>query len=433
MRLPSGFRDFPPDIARIYDAVISRIKYVFELYGFDPLYTPHLELWNTLKGKYGEEAEKLLIWRFEDVWSKDWYALRYDHTVPLARHFASASYPLPFKRYTVGSVFRHERAQRGRFREFVQADADIIGSPYPEADAELVNMVCDIMERLGFREFKVKISDRRILTGILRSRFGISNELEVFRAIDKLDKIGVDGVKRELRKVVSEETAEQILDIVTISGDLNISLKKLESMFSNELTQRGIDHLKAMSRYIIPRAMRYVEFALELVRGLDYYTGPVWEVIVEGVGLGSVGGGGRYDELLGIYTKKNIPATGTSFGVDRLVEAGMELGIYRGKSSPKVYLVCLSGDMYDYAWRLLYRLRELGVSAEIDLMRRKESKQRQHARRKNVKILVFIGKREIEHGTLTIYFDGERVTLKTEEAIRKVRELVAKEFPTSPL
>ena len=130
---------------------MDTIRRYFRIYGFQPLYTPHLELWEVLKGKYGEEAEKLLIWRFQDVWSNEWYALRYDHTVPLVRHFISRQYSLPFKRYTIGSVFRHERAQRGRFREFVQADADIIGSPYPEADAELVNMVCDIMERLGFR------------------------------------------------------------------------------------------------------------------------------------------------------------------------------------------------------------------------------------------------------------------------------------------
>jgi len=432
MRLPSGFRDFAPDIAIVYEDVLDRIKRVFRLYGFEPLYTPHLELWETLKGKYGDEAEKLLIWRFEDIWSKEWYALRYDHTVPLARHIASMSYSLPFKRYTIGSVFRHERAQRGRFREFLQADVDIIGSPHPEADAELINLVYDVMKELGFDNFRIKLSDRRILSGILRSRFGIDDELDVFRAIDKLDKIGRDGVRRELEKYVDEKQAEEILDIISISGPLNNCLEKLEAEYSNELSARGIDHLKELSKFILPRVSKNIEFALELVRGLDYYTGPVWEVVIEEVGIGSVGGGGRYDNLLGIYAKKDIPATGTSFGVDRLIESGLELGIFSLEPMKAVYVISMSPNLYRYAWSLADKLRMRGIPAELDLMRRKHTKQREYARKKRKSILVFVGQKEIESGKLTIYYDGERYELPENDAIKKVQELLgSREAPTN--
>jgi len=424
MRLPSGFRDLKPELAIIYEEAIDRIRKVFRLYGFEPLYTPHLELWETLKGKYGDEAEKLLIWRFEDVWSKEWYALRYDHTVPLARHFASMSYSLPFKRYTIGSVFRHERAQRGRFREFIQADADIIGSPYPEADAELINLVYDVMKELGFNNFKVKISDRRILTGILREKYGIRNELEIFRAIDKLDKIGREGVRKELERYIPSEKTEEILDVVSLSGDLMSCLKELESNYSINLTMQGVEHLKEMNRHILPRAYTHLEFSLELVRGLDYYTGPVWEIIIESVGIGSVGGGGRYDNLLELYAKRNIPATGTSFGIDRLIESGLELGIFRPTHTlTKVCIISLSPDVYDIAWNVADELRRVGVPTEIDLMRRKQTKQREYARKKGVPILVFIGKKEVSENKLTIYYNGERFEIDRSTAIKKVVEL----------
>ena len=430
MRIPSGFRDVTPELARVYEEVIEKIRRVFRLYGFEPLYTPHLELWETLKGKYGDEAEKLLIWRFEDVWSKEWYALRYDHTVPLARHLAASSYPLPFKRYTIGNVFRHERAQRGRFREFMQADADIVGSPYPEADAELINLVYDTMCMLGFNKFKILLSDRRILTGILRSRFGIKDELAVFRAIDKLDKIGRDGVRRELERYLPSRYVEEILEIISISGSLDECLKKLESEFSNSLSSLGIEHLKEMSRYILERAGRNVEFSLELVRGLDYYTGPVWEVIVEGMAIGSVGGGGRYDELLRLYTKMDVPATGTSFGIDRLIESGIQAGIFNMTPHPKVFIISMLPDAYSYAWSIAYELRGSGIPTELDLMRRKHSKQREYARKRGGAVFVFVGKKEIENKTLTIYYEGERREIPKNEVVEFICRLL-KDHPTT--
>ena len=424
MRLPSGFRDISSNMAILYETVLDKIKKVFRLYGFEPLYTPHLELWETLRGKYGDEAEKLLIWRFEDVWSKEWYALRYDHTVPLARHFSSASYALPFKRYTIGSVFRHERPQRGRFREFMQADADIVGSPYPEADAELINLVYDTMCVLGFSEFKILLSDRRILTGILRSKFGIKDELAVFRAIDKLDKIGRDGVRKELERYLPSSYVEEILEIISISGSLDECLKKLESEFSNSLSSLGIEHLREMSRYILERAKRNVEFSLELVRGLDYYTGPVWEVIVEGIAIGSVGGGGRYDELLRIYTKMDVPATGTSFGIDRLIESGIQAGIFNIASPPKVFIISMLPDAYSYAWSIAYELRASGIPTELDLMRRKHSKQREYAKKKGGAVFVFVGKKEIENKTLAIFYEGERHEMPKNDAVKFICRLL---------
>jgi histidyl-tRNA synthetase len=163
---------------------------------FDPLDTPVLEYWETLAGKYGEEAEGKLIWRFTDSWSGREYALRYDLTVPLARFIASRrDIPLPFKRYHVGPVWRHEEPQRGRYREFYQCDADIVGSPYPEADAEILNLTVDLLRELGFHNFKVRVNDRRLLSGVFEEELGIGNPLPVYRVIDKLDKIGLEGVR----------------------------------------------------------------------------------------------------------------------------------------------------------------------------------------------------------------------------------------------
>ncbi|MEX0567789.1 MAG: histidine--tRNA ligase [Candidatus Njordarchaeota archaeon] len=424
MKLPSGFRDLPPKIALIYEDIVEKMKKIFRLYGFEPLYTPHLELWDTLKGKYGDEAENLLIWRFQDIWSKVWYALRYDHTVPLARHFASMSYSLPFKRYTIGNVFRHERAQKGRFREFVQADVDIIGSPNPEADAELINLIVDVMKAIGFGEFKIKISDRRILTGILRQHFDIKDELSVFRAIDKLDKIGKDGVLKELSNFVSRENALRILEISSISGRITGVMKELETKYDNDLTIEGIEHLKQIEKYLNPTTLKYIECSLDLVRGLDYYTGPVWEVLLESIRIGSIGGGGRYDKLLGIYTKNPLPATGTSFGIDRIIEACLELGIYREDLvATKACVIYLSRAVFKYAWDLAYKLRAEGISTEIDLMNRKQAKQREYARKKKIPILIFIGEKEIKQNKITIYHNGQRYEAPFEKARDLIRDL----------
>jgi len=425
--LPSGFRDLEPRLARVYEHVVDTLRNVFRKYGFEPLYTPHLEYWDVLKGKYGEEAESLLIWRFEDIWSGEWYALRYDHTVPLARHVASKKYTLPFKRYTIGNVFRHERPQRGRFREFLQADIDIVGSPYPEADAEILNVVVESMESLGFRDYIVKISDRRILSGVLRYDFGVKDEIPIFRIIDKLDKIGLEGVKKELLERMDRKAVKKLVDIINIKKPIDGALAELNDRFENPISQEGIHHLEEIEPFLSPLAKRRVILSLELARGLDYYTGPIWEVIVENAGVGSVGGGGRYDNLIGIYSKEQIPATGSSFGVDRIVEVGLQKEVFRiNVSSTKVFVVAIDREVFREAWSFAQTLRNAGIPTEVDLMRRKLSKQREYAKKKDIPILVFIGKKEVKEKKVTIYTQGIRLEIDLKDALDKVKELIEK-------
>lgn len=428
LRLPSGFRDLAPPLSYLYEEVMDTIRRYFRIYGFQPLYTPHLELWEVLKGKYGEEAEKLLIWRFQDVWSNEWYALRYDHTVPLVRHFISRQYSLPFKRYTIGSVFRHERPQKGRFREFIQADADIIGTAYPEADAELLNMIVDVMSSLGFEnKFHIKLNDRRIIEGILREQFKTKDPLRVFRVIDKLDKIGEAGVSMELAQLMGENSARKLLSmLLELKGEPGKVIPLLSERIGQiSRAREGLLFLEEMIEYIDPSKKKYITFSLDLVRGLDYYTGPIWEIIIPEAKLGSVGGGGRYDELVGLYKNEKIPATGTSFGVDRIVEAKIELDLISGaRKIPLVCIITIKREIFKHAWNLANRLRAEGIPVIIDLLRRKLSKQKEYAKKVGAKILVFVGDKEIQSGRFVVIVGNDRYEVENEKLIGFIKKML---------
>jgi len=431
MRLgpPSGFRDFAPADMILRKKVISIIEDSFIRYGYDPIETPVLEYWETFKGKYGEETENKLMYKFKDPWSDKWFALRFDLTVPMARFFASKAFPIPFKRYHIGRVWRHERPQRGRYREFWQADADIIGSEYPEADAELLDLTIHTMLKLGFNKFTVKLNDRRLLKGIFEEELGLRDVLATYRAIDKLDKIGYDGVKEELRKVgLSENTINRIIEIISTEFSSTSSLDHLIEQFSgNENVEAGIKHLTEIID-LLGNKKRYVSISLNLVRGLDYYTGPVWEVILTDVPLGSVAGGGRYDDLIGIYAGKKYPATGTSFGVERIIDAGKEIGIFNADkvTYTQIYITTISREAFRYAWNLVKILRNSGFSAQIDLMRRTERKQREYANKKNIPIAIYIGPKELAENKLTIYNKrtNERWQIDKNEVIEFLRRLL---------
>lgn len=312
LKPPSGFRDFEPGDMILRKKVINSIENIFIRYGFDPIETPVLEHWEVFEGKYGKEAESKLMYKFRDPWSEKWFALRFDLTVPMARFFALKRPPLPFKRYHIGRVWRHERPQKGRYREFWQADVDIVGSPYPEADAELLDLSIDVMLNLGFKNFVIKLNDRRILRGVFEEEFELNNVIEVYRVIDKLDKIGFDGVKREFYKIgLSEKVIENILELISREFDVGESIRKLQEEFPhNNSVQEGINHLIDIIDYLGSKR-NFIKFSLNMVRGLDYYTGPVWEIVLDGIKIGSVAGGGRYDNLIEKYAGTSYPATGT--------------------------------------------------------------------------------------------------------------------------
>ncbi|MGQ4893747.1 MAG: histidine--tRNA ligase [Candidatus Njordarchaeia archaeon] len=425
---PRGFRDFPPEIQILRKRIFSKIEKIFQRYGFDPIETPVLEYYETFKGKYGKETEERLLYRFKDPWSNTWYALRYDLTVPLARFMRNYNGPLPFKRYHIGRVWRHERPQRGRYREFWQADADIVGSKNPEADAEVVNLTIDIMKEFKFTEFSLKLNDRRLLKGIFEVELDIKNPIDVFRSIDKVDKIGIDGVREELQKKgYATQIIEKIVDIISQSGNPEDTLARLQERYKyNKDVQEATSHLLEMFDFITEK--NAIRLALDLVRGLDYYTGPIWEVIVKEPKMGSLGGGGRYDELIGIYTGRQLPATGTSIGVERLIDAGIALGIFpvRKETYTQVYVLVMEKSLLQYGFDIVMRLRNVGINAQIDLMRRKEKAQREYANKKNIPVVVFIGKKEFKAKEVTIYDrrTNKRITEKQERLADILKELL---------
>lgn len=408
-KIPSGFRDFPPEMMILRKKVISILENVFQKYGFDPIETPVLEFWDTLKGKYGEEAERMLVYKFKDPWSKEWFALRYDLTVPLARFFSARSLPLPFKRYQIGRVWRHDRPQRGRYREIWQADADIIGSPYPEADAEVISLTIDALSKLGFSNFYLKLNDRRVLSGIFEKNFDLDprESLRVYRIIDKLDKIGIESVRKELLKIgLKENIVEEIMDVISISGEANELLDILHEKCDpkDKKTTEGLNHLMEILD-LLGNKRKYIRIDLSLVRGLDYYTGPIWEATIPETSIGSVAGGGRYDSLIGIYSGHDYPATGTSIGIDRVIDAGLLLGIFNTsiKTYTEICVVVISRDFFSKAWELANTLRDAGFNVQIDLMRRSQQKQREYALKKDIPVLIFIGRKELERKIVTIY------------------------------
>jgi len=421
LRPPSGFRDFSPREMILRKKILGIIEDCFIRYGFDPIETPAIEYWETFEGKYGEEAENKLLYRFKDPWSEKWFALRFDLTVPMVRFFASKALPIPFKRYHIGRVWRHERPQRGRYREFWQADADIIGSVFPEADAELLDLTIYVLQKLGFRNFVVKLNDRKMLRGIFEEELELRDVLPIYRAIDKLDKIGLDGVREELKKLGLDSTkVERIIDIISEERSPDLMLETIQNRFRhNENVKQGVSHLSSIIDFL-DNKKKYVQIALNLVRGLDYYTGPVWEVVLTDIRIGSIAGGGRYDDLIFLYTGKNVPATGTSLGVERVIEAGIELGLFNlnTETYTTIYVVSLSKNAFKHAWKLAMKLRDTGFSTQVDLMRRSEKKQREYVSKKDIPLIIFLGEKEIKSGIVTIYDrrTGKRYTVK-EDAI----------------
>lgn len=420
VRPPRGFRDFPPDLMLLRKKLFSKLEEVFQRYGFDPIDTPALEYWETLAGKYGEEAESRLIWRFQDPWSGRWYALRYDLTVPLARFVASnRGIPLPFKRYHIGPVWRHEEPQRGRYREFYQCDADIVGSPYPEADAEILLLLLDALDALSIGKVQVKVNDRRVLAGVFEEELGLQDPVKVYRAIDKLDKIGVDGVRAELLKQgLSESMVNKIMEIIGWRGDPFEALEEVEKKYGgNKSVFEGIKHLRRV--FELASDSRIV-FDMSLVRGLDYYTGPIFEAVPVDVKMGSIAGGGRYDGLIGMFLGEEIPATGVSIGIERIIDVGLETGIYTldVKTVTQVQVIVVDHSAYDYAWLVARALRNNGLNVRIDLGRVSGQVQRRKAARLGIPILVYVGPREAESRSVVIYNSrsGERVEASLDDA-----------------
>lgn len=441
--LAKGTRDFTSKEVSRRKYIINTLQKNFELFGFQPLETPSFENLSTLTGKYGEEGDRLIfkILNSGDYASKtnedDWTnknsqklisqisekALRYDLTVPFARFVAMnhGQLAFPFKRYQIQPVWRADRPQKGRFREFYQCDADVVGSTSLWQEVELLQLYFKSFQDLKL-SVSIHINNRKILSG-LAEYAGIANQLIDFTvALDKLDKIGKDGVTKEmLEKGISEEAISKLDFLFSQSEDALENLLNLKEKFvGNEIGLKGVEELE----FVISNALNLgidaqnLIFDITLARGLDYYTGAIFEVKADEVAMGSIGGGGRYDNLTEVFGVKDIPGIGISFGLDRIYLVMEELSIFPEDSEKNVkYLFANYGEAESIeALKLISELRQRNIAAELYPEASKLKKQFTYAEKKGIENLVFMGLEEINNHSVTVknLLSGEQKTMKIE-------------------
>ena len=380
---------------------------IFKQYGYEPLDSPVMELWETLSAKGGEEVEAETF-KFTDKGERE-VGLRFDLTVPLARIVATNPHlPKPFKRYAVGKAWRYDRPQAGRYREFEQADVDIVGTANPAADAEVVLIALEFLQRVLGSDYIIRINNRKVLRG-MTEKAGVSDGLayECFRAIDKLDKVGRDGVLKELdERGVGKEQSGYLIDAITIKGSGTEALAKFRDLLEgSEIGIEGVEELTLMAEIFEESGVsEWVEFDMSLARGLDYYTGPVFEGRYLGKPVvGSILGGGRYDHLIEKFGGQATQATGISLGIGRLIEVVLARGT--GKELTKqldIFIAPIKRPMLRYAVSFQTMLIQAGVSCEVDLMDRPLKKLLQQADMKNAKFTVIVGERDLEKGEVSV-------------------------------
>ena len=403
-----GMRDHLPEAMILRQHIVNTLIDIFERHGFEPLQTPIVEYAETLEGKIGDDEK--LIYRFEDHGGRK-IALRYDQTVPLARVIAQYQGQLtfPWRRYAIGQSYRGERPARGRYREFWQADVDIVGSTSPLADAEMVVILSEALDALGFSGFTTLLNHRQVLRGIACAS-GLDEEAAggVYRAIDKLDKIGPEGVREELLKSgVSAEAAGRILELALLRGDADDVLEELSGQFGDdERARAALENLRAVVHYLQEMGVPPERYAVapQLARGLSYYTGVVFESVIETPPMGSLLGGGRYDELIGSFAGRAVPTVGLAFGIERLQDLMEELGLGpRSRSVSEVFVTLFSEDLAGAGLQLARELRAAGLKVETALdPREKLGKQLQYADRKGIPLALVIGPDEQARGQVVI-------------------------------
>lgn len=435
-RPPKGMRDFLPADMIKRNYVFGVIEDVFQLFGYEPLQTPVIELNETLYGKYGEEAENLIYSARHGRSDKDKLSLRYDLTVPLARVFAQYEneFTLPFKRYQIAPVFRGERPQKGRYREFYQCDADIVGIASMSADAEIVNMIVMALRRLGFPQFTVKINHRKLLIAMGQYSGVPDDQLaDLYRSVDKFDKIGVDGVQDELlKRGIERDAVTRMLELITSQQPGLQNLDYLEEIIGGlPEAKHSIDELRELAAYLDAANVppESYEFDFTMVRGLGYYTGPIYETVIKEPNLGSITGGGRYDGLIGLFRKESLPTTGASFGIERIIDLMDELNLYPPHIAGTVVEVLVT--VFDETTRresvrLASELREVGIKTELYMDNKKLGKQFNHADRKGIPLVVTLGPEEISQGIVKLkrLADGAEVHAERDSIAARVREML---------
>ncbi len=407
-KLP-GFRDFFVDEIQIREYVINTFKKVFESYGYEPLETPALEYTEIFAGEAGEEAEKLFF-KFKDTGERS-VMLKYEVMISMCRAVAENidRIPLPYKRYQIQPVWRAEKPQKGRYREFTQCDADTIGSTSVIWDAEFIQMGIEALKNLGFTNYRANISSRKFLNGLVIYA-GVQDKdfIPICLSIDKLPKIGREAVYKELTQVrgIQTEVAEKILDVVTASGDTETLLTQFKTLMKEVLQAlEGLQELTDIFNYlklvkVNPESYRFAPF---IARGLAYYTGPIWEFEVMDGNVGSVAGCGRYDNTIGRFLGRSIPATGGSFGIERLVEIIKDRQMLEiNPTKTQVLVTIFNEQLFADSVKVADSLRKVGIRTMLYSDPVKLDKQLKYADRKGIPYVVIIGPDEVKQNMVKL-------------------------------
>ncbi|MCQ2911207.1 MAG: histidine--tRNA ligase [Clostridia bacterium] len=429
-RTLSGFMELLPKEQIEFNRMKGIIEHHYERAGFIPLDTPIIEASEILLAKAGGETEKQ-IYRF--LKGDTDLSMRFDHTVPLAKYVAlhQGELTFPYKRYAIGKVYRGERPQKGRFREFYQADIDIIGDGKLDIinDAEMPSIIYGIFKELDFGPFTIRINNRKVLSGFFEE-LGLQDKItDILRVIDKIDKIGVDAVKEELVNFeVSNSDVEKIINFISIKGSQEEVIKGLENLgIQNELFNVGVKELGEVSKYIeafgVPKD--YYEIDLTIARGLDYYTGTVYETILNDYkSLGSVCSGGRYDNLAEYYTNKQLPGVGISIGLTRLFYQLNEAGVIKGKESTPLKALVVPMDVeLDMPIKTVATLRENGISSSIVFDKKGMKPNLNYANKEGIPYVIIIGETELNEGKVMLkdMTNSTQELLTIEEVVNKLK------------
>lgn len=449
--IPKGTRDFGPEVMVRRHYIFSVIRSVFERYGYLPLETPSMENLSTLTGKYGEEGDQLI---FKVLNNGDYLkdaddaalnqrdsrklsfsicdrALRYDLTVPFARYVVMNHHQiaLPFKRYQIQPVWRADRPQKGRYREFYQCDADVVGSNSLLNEVELVQIFDDVLTGLGLTDFTIKINNRKLLSGLAEKASVSDRMTDMTVAIDKLDKVGMDGVRKELlSKGFSEEQWQIISDVLSTKGT---NFEKLDAMRASlqgsETAAKGLDELQYILQRIEAIGLKKasVEMDLTLARGLNYYTGAIFEVKANHVQMGSICGGGRYDDLTGIFGVPGLSGVGISFGADRIYDVMAELNLFPESlgATTKVLFTNFGEKEELYCLNILRQLRDVGINAEIYPEAAKMKKQFKYADDKKIPFVAIVGEEEMKEQCIALknMTSGDQEKINISDLVQKLR------------
>jgi len=451
--IPKGTRDFLPLEVAKRTYIFDTIKSAFRTYGFQPIETPSFELSSTLLGKYGEEGDRLIfrilnsgdkmkkadlealkadnLPRFASSLSEK--ALRYDLTVPFARFVVQHQNDIsfPFKRYQIQPVWRADRPQHGRYQEFFQCDADVVGSDSLMYEVDFVQLFDAILTQLGFPSITIKVNNRKILSGIAEVSGEADKIIDITVAIDKLDKIGLDGVIKELtEKGISASAIERIKPLFSINGNTSERLNQMkEFLANNEIGQEGIAELEYVFKQteLVGLKNADIEFDVTLARGLNYYTGAIFEVKANNVNMGSICGGGRYDDLTGLFGMNDMSGVGISFGADRIYDVMNELDLFPTslKKGIRILFMNFGEAEQTYCMKLAYELRKNGIDCDIYPKSAKLQKQMKYANDTNAEHVAIVGEQEMKEEKITVknMHSGEQETISLQELIAKLKKV----------